>query len=168
MDISFTLIMFLIPLRSRTRCWPWLERKEHPIFTLMDLFSMHNDDEVWRQKFPQLTVICPMGKWVNLCSHWYNLIRGGEAGGRGKGRGGENNIITYNSFPVMRNNCSSYFFHACKIYRSRRLHLRWANNKIYDVNWNRKWLNLRAQLHLQIFIICSQEEYLSHWKVINM
>ena len=83
MDISFTLIMFLIPLRSRTRCWPWLERKEHPIFTLTDICSMHNDDDVSRQKFPQLTVILPQWK-MSIYVSTDIIPLGGEAGGRGE------------------------------------------------------------------------------------
>lgn len=75
--------------------------------------SMHNDDDVSRQKFPQLTVILPQWK-MSIYVSTDIIPLGGEAGGRGKGRGGENNI-TYDSFPVMRNNCRSYFFHAYTI-----------------------------------------------------
>ena len=39
----------------------------------------------------------------------------GKQGGRGKKRRGKNNIITSHLFPVMKNKCSSYFFHAGKI-----------------------------------------------------
>lgn len=85
MDISFTLIMFLIPLRSRTRCWPWLERKEHPIFTLTDLFAMHNDDEVLRQKFPQLTVICPGENGLIYVPTDIIPLEVGKQGGGGRG-----------------------------------------------------------------------------------
>ena len=45
-----------------------------------------------------------------------------QGGGGGKGRGGENNVITYNSFSFMKNNyCSSSVSFMPVQYRSRQL-----------------------------------------------
>lgn len=148
MDISFTLIMFLIPLRSRTRCWPWLERKEHPIFTLEDInfvpciMMMRFED----RNFLSWLSFAP-GENKYLCSHWYNSIRWGSRGEEGKII-----LLLMTHFLLWETTAAVIFFMPVQ-YRSRQLHLSWTNNRIYTM-----WTGIKNDL---TYGLNSTSKYLS-------